>query len=96
MMLLPKLVAALAILPCVTGDNVPLTNVRKIDGSDRADLAGAAEDYLLRLSPDKVTYTGDGSGATVWDAVNARDISNTMMNEPTPKLNKRGLLDMVS
>ena len=73
--------------------DIPLSAVRTIDGTDRADGAGAAEELLLRLSSD-LTYP-DEVGEEVWNNTNPRMISNVLMKETEVVENSRGLLDMV-
>ena len=73
--------------------DIPLTSVRSIDGTDRADGAGAAEELLLRLSSN-LTYP-DGVGEEMWNNTNPRYISNVLMKETTPIENSRNLLNMV-
>ena len=74
-------------------NDIPLTAIRTIDGTDRADGAGAAEEVLLRLSSD-LTY-GDMVGEELWNNTNPRLISNVLMKETVATDNSRGLLDMV-
>ena len=74
-------------------NDIPLTAIRSIDGTDRADGAGAAEELLMRLSSD-VTYP-DLVGEELWNNTNPRLISNVLMKETVAIDNSRGLLDMV-
>ena len=90
----PRWFLALVVLATAAAQSsIPLTSIRSINGTDRADDAGAAEELLLRLSSD-LTYP-DEIGEQVWNNTNPRLISNTLMKETEIIDNSRGLLDMV-
>lgn len=65
-----------------------------MDGSDRADNKGEADAPLMRMAPDKMTFT-DAAG-TMMSGPNPRAISNTLFHQDKKSiLNNRGMLDMV-
>jgi hypothetical protein len=72
---------------------IPLSTIRSIDGTDRPDGLGAADDVLIRLGP--LSYP-DGKGDEIWQNTNPRNISNVLFKETNPITNDRKLLDMVS
>ncbi|CAB9518520.1 Peroxidasin homolog [Seminavis robusta] len=75
------------------GQQIPLTQWRSYDGSDRGDGLGEAETTLIRLAGDDLSYV-DGDGEMI-GGPNARDISNIVVAQETTSTNSAGLSDML-